>query len=188
MRSCAFQLTFLTAAALFGQDAAVVSRGAKKLPSGYKVYSLFLLPSTNWHDEEIRSLRTTFQDFGDAIGSEKAAIWFTNADDSKPDFVRSKTYCDKFNLNYDDGPYVVTMKSLPENVRQGDSVVIVKLGGISSERVVSVLNVLEQDLRTEKDTKHRALLFEEIKQRLLTVKDRHGSELKEIATLLLKVK
>jgi hypothetical protein len=188
VRACPF-LLILVAAVSFAQDA-VITRKGTKAPAGYKTYSLFLIPSSDWEakDRDLRGLRTAFQAFGEAIGNQKAALWFSNEDDTRPDFIRSKDYCDQFGLNYNDGPYVVTLKSLPEAVKRGDPVIVVKLNGISSDRVVSILNILEQDVRTDKNIREGQLLFEEIKQRLLTVKDRHGSELKDIATLLLKVK
>lgn len=175
---------------LLAQDTATVVSKKKKLPRGYKMFSLFLIPSSDWKmkTEELAKLRTVFTDFGDAIGNEKVAIWFTNDNGEGVDFNRGKSYCDKFGLSYNDGPFIVTSKLYPDEVRKGDELVVIKLGGISIDRVTPILNILEQDLRTERQLRRRALEFEEVKERILTVKDRHGPELKDLATLILKLK
>jgi hypothetical protein len=190
---CVATLLVVGFSALCAQDKAVVLMGTKKkgtVPTGYKAYSLFLIPSSDWQTktQELRDLRSAFSDFGDAIGDQKLAVWFSNEDDTKVDVNRSKTYCDKLGLSYNDGPFVVTTKSHPDALRTGEQAVVIKLSGIAIPRAISILNILEQDLRTEREIRSRSLLFEEVKQRLMTVKDRHGSELKDLATVLLKLK
>ena len=190
---CALLIIVLGAGAFSAQDKAVVMRGDKKkgkVPTGYKAYSLFLIPSSDWQakNEELRALRSAFTDFGDAIGDQRLAVWFSNEDDTKLDVNRSKSYCDRLGLSYNDGPFVVTTMSHPDAVKKEDQAVVIKLAGISITRAISILNILEQDLRTERQIRSRSLLFEEVKQRLMTAKDRHGPELKDLATILLKLK
>ena len=60
------------------------------------------------------------------------------------DVPRSKFYCDLFRLNYNDGPYVVVTNVRPDTLSSGKEAVFVKLNNITGERVLRVLNVLEE--------------------------------------------
>lgn len=170
----------------------------RPIPKGYKTYSLALVPSTGYERSEVERIREAFFAFGEAIGPARGAIWFepnqtvkfeySQRTTERPivDINRSKQYCDQFALNYNDGPFIVTSDRRPDTVIKGDEKIVIRLGGISGDRVVRVLNVLEQDLRTERDIRKRALLFEEVKQRVLSAVDRHGEVLKEVTLQLLK--
>jgi len=158
------------------------------IPEGLETYTLFLLPGGLADEEEedtVRNAFAAFKAFGDAIGDQKAAIWFTSdrhrslvereherAGIETPhsdyvDVLRSKTYCDRFGLSYNDGPYVVTTRRRPDLVDAGDEKVVVRLTGLPLESIVRVLNILEQDLRTERVIRKRALLFAELRERAL---------------------
>ena len=68
---------------------------------------------------------------------------------------------------------------------EGDEFVLIKLNEISSNRVIKILNILEQDLRLANDIRKRRLIFEEIKQRLLSVADRKSDLVKEFSSGLI---
>ena len=159
---------------------------AKPIPANFKAYSLFLFPSSEWdktdRQNDLRKIRTAFSGFGDSIGNTQAAIWLSKDSLSiAPDVQRSKYYCDLFKLNYNAGPFVMTSLKRPDMLATKTDLVVIKLGGISADRVVRILNILEQDLRTHADFRKRALIYEEIKQRLLSVADRNPEIVKEIA-------
>jgi len=165
----------------------IISPPRVPIPEGYQCYVLFLFPSAEWIDKnknaELSSLFDVFKNFGEAIGNRRAAIWFTKWTKTDVDINRSKEYCDKFSLNYNDGPYIIVIGKHPAEISTGN-VVVIKLSNISTSRITSILNILEQDLRTERQIQKRALLFEEVKQRLLSAVDRHGKELKDIGIKL----
>jgi len=155
---------------------------------GYDTYSLFLFPSAEWKQkkDDIKQLYEEFGAFGDAIGDRRLALWFSERNDDV-DVRRSKSYCDLFGLDYNNGPFVVTLQKSPAVWRKGDLAVIISLGGISPERRLRVLNVLEQDLRTARELSQRPLLFVEIRERLLSAAERHKDDLKGIAVKALGI-
>ncbi len=184
----------------------------RPIPDNFQTYSLFLVPTLSLGKDAkkddldaIFALKAAFQSFGTAIGDRKAAIWLLDAlpnatvrrkapKDSTDsleaaegiDTLRSKYYCDKLGLNYNDGPYVVTTRIRPDHLSSTDEKVIIKLGGISADRLIAVLNILEQDLRLEQQIRKRTLLFEEIEQRMLTLTSRYPDALKGVLSFLTK--
>jgi len=158
---------------------------AKPIPNNFKAYTMFLFPSVEWSKsalgKDLRTIRSAFASFGDSIGDTRAAIWFTKDRHSDlPDIERSKDYCDLLKLNYNDGPYIVTSLKRPDGILSNDELVVIKLGGITPGRAVKVLNILEQDLRTDAKIRKRSLIFSEIKQRLLSFADRNPDIVKEL--------
>lgn len=155
---------------------------------GYETYSLFLLPSTEWkrRKTEVQALYEEFRAFGDAIGEQRLAIWFSEKSGDL-DIRRSKLYCDRFGLSYDGGPYVVTLRKSPAAWKNGDPAVIISLGGISSDRRVRVLNAIEQDLRQARELKQRPLLFVEVRERLLSAMEQNKDFLKGLVVKVLGV-
>lgn len=167
----------------------------KPIPDNFKAYTMFLFPSDEWSKpelrENLRDISQNFSSFGSSIGDERAAIWFTNDRQFHnpirgryshvPDIKRSKYYCDLLKLNYNDGPYIVTSLKRPDLLYSKEDLIVIKLGGIAPQRIVKVLNILEQDLRTEAKVRKRSLYFEEIKQRLLSVGERNSDIVKELA-------
>ncbi|MFA5923832.1 MAG: hypothetical protein WC856_21485 [Methylococcaceae bacterium] len=157
----------------------------KPLPNNFDAYTIFLFPSAEWSQSErnsdLQTIRRTFASFGDSIGHIKAAIWFTKDRHSNlPDIERSKYYCDLLKLNYNDGPYIVTSRKRPDGILSKDDFIIIKLNGIVPNRINYVLNILEQDLRTDAKLRKRSLIYEEIKQRLLSIADRNPEIVKEL--------
>jgi hypothetical protein len=151
---------------------------------GYDSYSLFLFPSADWtrKKDEVKQLYDEFSAFGDAIGDKRLAIWFSEKHD-EVDVRRSKLYCDRFELDYNNGPFIVTLQKSPAAWRKGDLAVIISFGGLSAERRLHVLNALEKDLRTARELKQRPLLFIEIRERLLSAAERN----KDLLNLVMKV-
>jgi hypothetical protein len=143
------------------------------VPKDYKAYALFLFPSTEWREKnkhaDLQLLHKKFKDFGEAIGDKNAAVWFKGHSSTTVDVERSKFYCRKFNLSYNDGPYVLVSKKRPDYLKSDDEIVAIKLSNISTSKIVPILNTLEQDLLINQKINRRKLLFEEIKQRIFTV-------------------
>jgi hypothetical protein len=164
----------------------IVPFSTAALFQGYETYSLFLFPSTEWKrkKDEVKDLYQEFMVFGDAIGDQRLAIWFSEKSD-EVDIRRSKLYCDRFGLGYDDGPYVITLQKSPAVWRNGDPAVIISLGGISTERRVRVLNAIEKDLRMARELTQRPLLFVEVRERLLSAAERHKDVLKGLVVNIL---
>jgi len=158
----------------------------KPIPNNFNAYTMFLFPSVEWSkselEKDLRTISSTFASFGDSISDKRAAIWFMKDTFSHlPDIERSKYYCDILKLSYNDGPYIVTSLKRSDGILSKDELVVIKLGGITPGRIVKVLNILEQDLRTDAKIRKRSLIFEEIKQRLLSVADRNPDIVKELA-------
>jgi hypothetical protein len=159
----------------------------------YDSHSLFLFPSDlDWsrgehQPEETKRLYKQFKAFGDAIGEKRLAVWFSDEED-QPDVLRSKFYADLLGLSYSGGPYIVTTTRHPLILAKTDEAVVISLNGISPERWVNILNALERDLRTEREIHKRELLYEEVKQRLLTAADRNSDLLKGVVTKVLSIK
>ncbi len=141
------------------------------LPAGLESYSLFLIPDDRWRgsdfDDERSALWEAFYSFGRSIGDVHAAIWFLDQEDNV-DVERGQEYCRRFNLSYNDGPYVVTSNKRPDLLKSEDEIVVIRMGGIAPDRVLTVLNRLSQALRTSGDVATGGLVYEELKQRFLT--------------------
>jgi len=157
------------------------------LPADLESYTLLLIPDDRWREDRLRSLRDSvwraFDAFGRAIGEKRIAIWFLD-NDGNVDTVRAKDYCDRFGLDYNGGPYVVTASKRPDLLKQGDQIVVIKLGEISTERIPAVLNVLQQDLRRGDAIREGTLRFEEVWQRVRTALDAQGGVLKGVLASL----
>lgn len=133
------------------------------------------------------SIWIAFEAFGRSIGGTRVAVWFLDAD-GRVDVDRCKSYCDRFDLNYNDGPYVVTTKKRPDLLGDNDEIVVLKLSGISAERIPAVLNVLERDLRASGEIGRGRLLYEEVKHRILTAAERYPDPLKGVLAVINLVK
>lgn len=142
-----------------------------RLPEGLQSYSLFLIPDPRWRGDDFADERAalweSFFAFGRSIGDEHAALWFLDQENNV-DVERSQEYCRRFNLSYNDGPYVVTAAERPDLLDANDEVVVIRMGGIAPDRVLSVLNRLSRDLRSSVGVATGSLIYEELKQRFLT--------------------
>jgi|GEM_PF-3348902 hypothetical protein len=176
------------------------------IPDNFLSYSVFLVPNELYAKENILlidDLHKAFNSFGEAIGDKRIAIWFSNDRQAKiteepsfnsnsvlmriqgVDVKRSKDYCDRFGLNYSDGPYVITTKYRPDHVTSADEKVVIKLKRISPEGIIKILNILEQDLRLDKNISKRQLLYEEVKQRIITTAKAHSDIFEKVITTVI---
>jgi hypothetical protein len=165
-------------------------RPRQPIPADFVSYTLFLTPNDAIEAssrENVMALRYAFIRFGEAIGDRRAAIWFDpedpllsvayvavgigRAEVKAPysDVLRSKAYCDRFGLDYNNGPYVITTLRRPDQVGEDDEKVVIRMNGVSPDGMVRILNLLEQDLRKDREIRQRQLIFEEIKQRILQI-------------------
>ena len=130
---------------------------------------MFLFPSSTWLDEtkEVEVIKKAFIAFGDAIGPKHLAVWFLD-DGQQISLERSKHFSDQLNLNYSDGPFVIVSSVHPNNLLPRSNPVIIKLHGIPAARIVDILNILEQDLRTARGIRRNQLLAEEVWARLVS--------------------
>jgi hypothetical protein len=148
-----------------------------ELPEGLETYSLFLVPDTRWRESAFEDERSrlweTFHSFGRSIGDRHAAIWFLDQEDNV-DVLRSQEYCRRFNLNYNDGPYLVTVAKRPDLLEPDDEVIVVRMGGIAPDRILTVLNRLSADLTSTGTVATGPLVYEELKQRVLSRAEGYG--------------
>ena len=180
----------------------------RAIPQGFNSYVLFLVPSAESLLEtkygQIAGLVKAFSEFGESIGDSRAAVWLSSGragflptrspGKSIPDLIapqpadtlRSKSYCDRFGLAYNDGPYVLAMKKRPDLMSRLDEYVIIRLHGLEPERIIRVLTVLSEDLRRNHDVRRRALLYEEVKQRILAILHQHLDVLKGVVGAVAK--
>ena len=142
-----------------------------ELPMGLESYSLFLIPDDRWRgsdfDDQRSELWETFYSFGRSIGDRHAAIWFLDQEDNL-DVLRSQEYCRRFNLSFNDGPYLVTVGKRPDLLESRDEIIVIRMGGIAADRILSVLNRLSRDLTATGEVATGPLIYEELKQRFLT--------------------
>jgi hypothetical protein len=88
----------------------------QQLPHGYKTWSLFLVCNPRWiaenRDLGIAELYRAYKAFGEAIGPENVAIWFTKKLGKDPtvantDIQRMATFCANFGLTASLTPQVI---------------------------------------------------------------------------------
>jgi|SRR5579864_2760809 len=168
------------------------------VPRTYNTYAMFLIPSHEWksRSKDLKELHETFLDFGDAIGEMNLAIWFPDGL-YRPatlkrsekllgtfDIQRNRDYCDRFHLDYNNGPFIVVTRTRPDLVRDGDEIVVIQLHDIDIPKVTRVLNSLEQDLRNGQEIRKRTLVYEEVKERIQTFVEHNG---KTLGTLFVNI-
>ena len=163
---------------------------AEALPSNYPMYAVFLWPNRDprvnrEEKEDVLALWRAFKTFGESIGGRAAAIWFTRSG-NLVDVDRSKYYCDLLDLDYNRGPYLLVSQHRPDSLTEIVDGVLIRLTDLTPARAVAVLNILEQDIRRDSEIRETKLIFEEIKQRMLSIGERHSSILKEIILSVIK--
>lgn len=80
------------------------------------------------------------------------------------DFGRARSYCDRYHLNYNKGPYIVYTEDHPDSISKPE--IILQLNGIATDQFIIILNKLEQSVRSGEKKPMRlraALLYERIK-------------------------
>jgi hypothetical protein len=171
--------------------AGVLLEHRANVPRNASAYVLFLVTSHQL-DGGISGLRSAFTDVGDAIGAKNLAVWFEDPHDpDRVDIDHSRWYCDqifnfrKLGLDYDSGPYVVVTSTRPDTWKTADDIVILKLADISQERIVSLLDALVQEIRTEGHAQRTTLLFREVVARLQSAKDKNPDVFRNISVMIL---
>src|SRR5262245_11280846 len=103
-------------AAARGQATARVVSSGPVPREGYKTWSLFLVCNPTWatseREQDLVKLYGSFKAFGDAIGEDNLAVWFStrgSLQTSSPelDAARSARYCRRLQLKPSLGPYLV---------------------------------------------------------------------------------
>lgn len=159
------------------------------LPGGYNSYTLLLVPSGVWRSrkmsDQMESLQEAYFSFAEAIGKREAAVWLQDPKRAGIDILRSKDYCDKFKLSYNRGPYLVFTRQRPD-LAIVESPIIIKLSGISPERMIRVFNVLASDLRNHRDPTQGQLLLTELREWLGSAVSRNRDLIKDVALKVLK--
>ena len=101
------------------------------------------------------------------------------------DIERAKGYCDRYNLNYNKGPYIIYTESHPDTTLKPE--IILRLNRIPTDIFVRILNLLEQAIRTGEKSPLRlraAFLFERMK---LALKE-NKNDLIKLADLIKNIK
>lgn len=156
-----------------------------------------------------------FVNFGRAIGEDNLAVWFIEYEESKltdpipilkhdislkkpkngkseykmfsTDYIRSKNYCDKFNLNYNDGPYIIFTETHPDKSSTED-ILCIKFNNISPDRIIKFINDLEKDIRAGKKPTKPFSVTNYVYERCINFWDTNKDTFKEIAIGLISGK
>lgn len=158
--------------------AAVQFNPKQKIAAGFESYTLYLDPNADFSTNSIKVkhyLFSSFMSLGKSIGDNHASVWFQAENNpTNIDELRSKTYCDKLGLSYNNGPYIVFTRKRPDLLSSGDEVVVIRLTNIDPNRIVYIINILNEDIRRGNKTRINMLLYEELKQRILSFCVRHS--------------
>ena len=160
-------------------------------------YVLFLAPDYAWvkaNGSNLSFLHDAFSTFGNALGGQGLAIWFSgNGDPAAVDVSRSARYCttvfhfgSRYHLSLNTGPYVVITGTRPDRWATANDVVVIKLAGISQARTVALLNDIEQQLLENGKINRGSMLFSEVESRLATMAEQHPGFLKAVAMFIFK--
>ncbi len=119
------------------------------VPDGARAYAMFLAPNDfQASNREYGIIRSAYNSMCSVLQNREAALWFsidqfTNIVDRE----RSTYYARKVqNLDFSSAPFVVLTAQAPQKVKAGDTVVVVRLSGLSAQEVAQLLTFLEQQL------------------------------------------
>ena len=186
------------------------------IPKGYKTYTLFLIPSSEWstkrQDISEEKLWNNFYDFGRAIGLNNLSVWFVESTKYysyedidangttkqipladvyrkiqhikgfNTDIIRCKEYCDKFKLDYNEGPFVVITEKHPDECTEKD-IDVVKFNNNSPNKVIRFLNEVERKIRTGKPRKGVSR-FTYVSETLSTWLSEHKEDIIKLASAI----
>lgn len=165
-----FRLTILLAVAALsvvvpaggGQEAVAVIRRTGTIPKDFKTYSLFLVCNPQWLEPEKReglaALYRQFQNFGAAIGSDNAAVWFLKSETipndaalgENTDVERSSRFCGSWKLLPSEGPHLVVISTYPDESHLSEGLpahnAVYKLGKMDPHEISNLLAELTDDL------------------------------------------
>jgi hypothetical protein len=124
----------------------------------YRTWSLFLICNQNWilpeAENNIKSLYIRYQLFGNAIGKDNLAVWFSKNNEmanykefgQTVDIERSVEYCKVLKLLPSKGPYLVITDSYPDLRSFPPENAIFELEGMNMSDVSKLLGELTDDL------------------------------------------
>jgi hypothetical protein len=124
--------------------------------ANYKSWTLFLICDEDWAkqglttSQSIPILKAQFQVFGQQIGSDNVAVWFsTDAPPSDPmslDFNRNRKFCRAYGLDPKQGPFVVVTTTYPDESHMPSSVpagaTVFRLNNMSAVQISSFLDAI----------------------------------------------
>jgi hypothetical protein len=159
------------------------------LPATYNSYTLLLVPSATFSKADkanVEQLEAAFKAFGEAIGRKEAAVWLQDPKRLGIDKLRSKDYCDKFRLSYNNGPYLVLTRKRPDLAQAAEKPIVIRFTGFPIERIIHVMNVLEQDLRRRHYPSQGEMLLAEISEWLASAFADNAEALKDVVLSVVK--
>jgi hypothetical protein len=152
---------------------------ATPIRRNFKSWSLFLVCNPQWLSSEkaadLHDLYLSFRNFGNAIGDDNLAVWFSKAAGTskltsagaEPDVEMSSRYFRQWSLKPSHGPYVVVTTTYPGNIPllvlpgnlPADSAVF-ELGSMKSTEIHALLSRLTDQLllgsNVRKNTQQKA--------------------------------
>jgi len=113
-----------TAGIAMGQEKKVVLEN-EPIPKGYQSWSLFVICNQQWllaeNEARLSNLYAQFNSFGDAIGAEHLAVWFSRRPPvaGRPiapdiDSKQNAAFCTKMKLLPSKSPYIVVTTTYPD--------------------------------------------------------------------------
>lgn len=167
-------LLFLQPASAITQDAQVIVLTDGPIPKNYETWSVFLICSPTWllpeQENQLLSLYEDFEIFGNFIGDDHLAVWFSTTSQITPeglaatlDYQRNFEFCSKFDLEANDTPHVLVTNSydvLVSAVEEVDSAVlteddvkrvdVVSFHGLPPRKVHDAFNLLTNIVREQR--------------------------------------
>jgi hypothetical protein len=147
----------VTAGIATGQAKKVVLEN-EPIPKGYRSWSLFVICNHQWllaeNEGKVSSLYAQFNSFGDAIGAEHLAVWFSRRPPiagrtSAPDIDSNQNaaFCTKMKLLPSKSPYIVVTTTYPD--LEAESLkhdVLIELNNLPSADIGNLLTKLSDQL------------------------------------------
>ncbi len=138
-----------------------VVKTGQEIPRNAKSWSLFLVCAPSWleqnqnSNQKLAELHTEFLAFGNAIGSQNDAVWFSQSDSSSSakagldyDAIRAADFCTEYNLKSADSPHVVVTTKYPTPIGNPGDFYALSLSGLDSEQAGTLLGQLADMVRS----------------------------------------
>ena len=137
----------------------IVTSPEQPIPSEYKTWSMFLVCNPGWlidnKKAELVNLYQQFVAFGDAIGPENVAIWFSkekiptnNPVDAAAqyDAPRAAQYCTRYALLPSLGPYIIVTSHYPDLHGELHNFYRISLAGADAMLSIRLLTFLSDQI------------------------------------------
>jgi hypothetical protein len=204
--------------AVVAQAPVPVPRNQQIPKKGYKTWALFLVCDPSWlantanSKVNLKLLHDQFVGFGNAVGTQNAAVWFCSYNSTEPgdyDGVRASDYCATYDLKAFESPVVVVTTQYPAPVPKAVAVprqafstvndptgnyVEVSLNGLDSKDTNTLLGLLADQVRSGKldqqqiDSKSYWQSWEHLLRKTLTEAGKLGRGVSvEVDTKVLKI-